>query len=251
MSGIKLKTPDEIAIMAEAGKHLGRVKNALKEAVKPGVNAMQIEELARKLIKEEGAEGSFDKVPGYHWVTCINVNSEIVHGIPTKDKVFKAGDVVSVDVGLYFKGFHSDTSITVGLGVSSEVKKFLNIGTQALEKAISRVKVGNYLYEVSEAMESTVEAHGYSVIKALVGHGIGRELHEDPQVPCFVPGRIEDGPKIELGMVLAVEVMYAMGGDKVEVLPDGWTIAMRDGKISALFEETVAVTQNGPKVLTL
>jgi methionyl aminopeptidase len=206
--------------------------------------------LAVKLVKEEGAEGSFNKVPGYSWLTCISVNEGLVHGIPRKDVVFKKGDVVSIDVGLYYKGFHSDTSITVGIDVTPDVKKFLNIGVQALEKAISKAKVGNYIYDISEAIESTVEGAGYSTIKALVGHGVGRELHEDPQIPCFVPGRITDSPKIEAGMTLAIEVMYAMGSDKVEVLEDGWTIAMRDGKISALFEESIAVTQKGPKVLT-
>ncbi len=248
---IKKKTLQEIEVMAEAGKKLARVKKALARAVKPGVSAMDIEELARKLIKEEGAEGSFDKVPGYHWVTCINTNEELVHGIPTKNKIFKAGDVVSVDVGLYYKGFHSDTSITLGLSVSPEVQKFLNIGQEALNKAIKMVKAGNYIFAISDAIESTIEGAGYTTIKALVGHGIGRELHEDPQIPCFVPGRLEDSPKIGPGMVLAIEVMYAMGSDKVEVLDDGWTISMRDGKISALFEETVAVTEKGPKVLTL
>ena len=250
MTGISIKTPEEMEIMATAGKKLARVKNALKEAVKVGVSAMDIENLAQKLIREEGAEGSFNKVPGYHWVTCVNVNAEVVHGIPTKSKVFKDGDVVSVDVGLYYKGFHSDTSFTVGLNVTPEIRKFLNIGQNALDTAIKQAKPGNYLYKVSEAMETTCEGAGYSVIKALVGHGIGRELHEDPQVPCFVPGRIEDGPKLVPGMVIAIEVMDAMGSDKVQVLSDGWTIAMRDGKISALFEETVAITPDGPKVLT-
>ena len=155
-----------------------------------------------------------------------------------------------MDVGLYYKGFHTDTSISVGINLSPENKRFLNIGAQALEKAISKAQVGNYVFDISEAIESTVEAAGYATIKALVGHGVGRELHEDPQIPCFVPGRITDSPKIVPGMVLAIEVMYAQGSDKVEVLPDGWTIAMRDGKMSGLFEDSVAVTDNGPIVLT-
>jgi methionyl aminopeptidase len=247
---IKIKTEADVEIMAEGGKKLARVKKTLKEAIKVGVSALEVEELARKLIKSEGAEGSFDKVPGYSWVTCINVNEGLVHGIPSKDMVFKKGDVVSVDVGLYFNGFHSDTSFSVGLEATPEVKKFLNIGQNALEAAIKAAKVGNYIYSISEATESTLEAQGYTPVKALVGHGVGRELHEDPQIPCFVPGRITDSPRIEAGMVLAIEIMYALGSDKVEVLEDGWTIAMRDGKISALFEETVAVTLKGPKVLT-
>ncbi len=165
--------------------------------------------------------------------------------------VFRKGDVVSVDVGIYYKGFHTDTSFSVGLDLSPENKKFLSIGQNALEKAISRAKAGNHIFDISEAIESAVEASGYTPIKALVGHGVGRELHEDPQIPCFVPGRIEDSPEIKPGMVLAIEVMYAQGKDAVEIAKDGWTIRMRDGKISGLFEETIAVTEKGPKVLTL
>lgn len=247
---IQIKNDEEIKIMTEGGAKLARVKKALGEAVKIGGNAAEIEALAQKLIKSEGAEVSFDKVPGYHWATCINVNSGLVHGIPVKTLVFKKGDVVSVDVGVYYKGFHTDTSITVALDPDPETLKFLNVGKQALANGISKVRKSNYLYEISKAIEDTIEKAGYSTVKALVGHGVGRELHEDPQIPCFVPGRIEDGPKIEAGMVLAVEVMYAMGGDKVEVEPDGWTIGMRDGKMSALFEDTVAVTTGGSKVLT-
>ena len=247
---IKIKTPEEIQIMAEGGKRLGRVKKTLAAAVKSGVTAYDIEMLAQKLIKEEGAEGSFNKVPGYSWMTCISVNSGLVHGIPTKELVFKDGDKVSIDVGLYFKGFHLDTSISVGINLSPENKKFLNIGLNALEAAISKARVGNYIYDISEAIESTIEAAGYTTIKALVGHGVGRELHEDPQIPCFVPGRITDSPVIKTGMVLAIEVMYAAGSDKVEVLEDGWTIAMRDGKMSGLFEDSVAITEKGPVVLT-
>jgi methionyl aminopeptidase len=248
--GIKIKTEAEVQTMAEGGKKLARVKNALKEAVKPGVKASDIENLAQKLIKEEGSEGSFDKVPGYSWVTCINVNEGLVHGIPKNDMVFKDGDVVSVDLGLYFKGFHTDTSFTVGLNLSPENQKFLNIGQNALVAAIKMAKAGRHIFDISQAIELIVEGAGYTTVKALVGHGVGRELHEEPQIPCFVPGRIEDSPEIKKGMVLAIEVMYAQGSDKVEVLEDGWTIAMRDGKIAALFEETVAVTDKGPKVLT-
>lgn len=247
---ITVKNAEEIKIMAEGGAKLGRVKNALAKAVKVGVNALEIEDLAVSLIKKEGAEVSFSKVPGYKWATCITVNEGLVHGIPTKSMVFKKGDVVSVDVGVYFKGFHTDTSITVGLDVTPEIKKFLNVGEQALANAISKARVGNHLLVISKAIEDTIEGAGYTTVKALVGHGVGRELHEDPQIPCFVPGRIEDSPKLEPGMVLAIEVMYAQGNDAVELMPDGWTIAMQDGKIAALFEETVAITEAGPKVLT-
>jgi len=247
---IKLKTPDEVKIMAEGGAKLGRVKSALAKAVAAGVSAADIEALAQKLIKEEGAENSFDKVPGYHWATCITVNEGLVHGIPVKSLVFNTGDVVKIDVGVYYKGFHTDTSLSVGINPSPENQKFLNVGRETLSKAISKARVGNHLYEISKAIEDEIEGHGYTTIKALVGHGVGRDLHEDPQIPCFVPGRVEDSPKLTDGMVIAIEVMYAVGSDKVEVLEDGWTIAMKDGKMSGLFEDTIAVTPEGPKVLT-
>ncbi len=236
--------------MAEGGAKLGRVKNALAAAVAAGVKASEIEELAAKLIKEEGAEASFKKVPGYRWATCVNVNEGLVHGIPASSVIFKKGDLVSIDVGVYYGGFHTDTSISVGIDLSPENRKFLNTGHDTLSKALKVVRQGNYIYDISKAIEDAIEEAGYTTIKALVGHGVGRELHEDPQIPCFVPGRREESPKIEKGMVLAVEVMYAKGSDKVELLEDGWTIAMRDGKISGLFEDTVAVTEVGPKVLT-
>ncbi len=247
---IHLKTDEEIKIMAEGGAKLARVKNGLAKAVKAGVSAMEIEKLANELILAEGAEVSFKKVPGYHWATCINVNEGLVHGIPNPGMIFKKGDLVSVDVGVFYKGFHTDTSISVGIDLSPENKKFFNAGQEALRKAIKQVQIDNYIYDISKAIEDTIEGAGYTTVKALVGHGVGRELHEDPQIPCFVPGDIKDSPKIKKGMVLAVEVMYAMGSDKVHILEDGWTIAMRDGKISALFEETVAVGEKGPKILT-
>ncbi|MGA2910344.1 MAG: type I methionyl aminopeptidase [Candidatus Microgenomates bacterium] len=247
---ISIKSDSEIKIMAEGGAKLGRVKNALAAAVKEGVTAADIEALAVKLIKEEGAEISFNKVPGYHWATCINVNDGLVHGIPVSSLIFKEGDIVKIDVGVYFKGFHSDTSISVGIDLSPENRRFLNTGRETLDKAIKQARAGNHIFDISKAIEDSIEGAGYTTIKALVGHGVGRELHEDPQIPCFVPGRIEDSPLIKKNMVLAIEVMYAMESDKVEQLEDGWTIAMRDGKISGLFEDTVAVTDNGPKVLT-
>ena len=236
--------------MADGGKKLARVKNALALATKAGVRASDIEELAVKLIKEEGAECSFKKVPGYHWATCINVNEGLVHGIPVSSLIFKKGDLVSIDVGVYYKGFHTDTSISVGIDLNSENQRFFNIGRETLNKALKQVLEGNYIYDISKAIEDSIEGAGYTTIKALVGHGVGRELHEDPQIPCFVPGPRETSPQIKVGMVLAVEIMYAMGSDKVEVAEDGWTIAMKDGKISGLFEDTVAVTESGQLVIT-
>lgn len=250
MKGISVKSPDEIEAMAEGGKKLSKIKNALRRAVGEGVRASDIEKLASKLIKEAGGEASFKMVPGYRWATCVNINEGLVHGIPKKEIVFKKGDVVSVDVGIYFRGFHTDTSFTLALEPKDGTAKFLRVGKEALEGAILKAKVGNRIYDISEAIEEKVRKAGYSPIKALVGHGVGRELHEEPQIPCFTYGRREDSPEIAPGVVLAIEVMYAQGKPNVVKEPDGWTISMADGKISALFEETVAVTSHGPFVLT-
>ena len=248
--GIKLKTSEEIEIMREGGKKLARIKKSLMKAVGVGVSAMDIENLAMKLIKEEGAEPAFTRVKDYKWATCISVNEGLVHGIPKSSMIFKKGDVVSVDVGIYYKGFNTDTSDTIGVAVDSTTEKFLEVGRRALKLAIKEARSGKYIYDISQAMEKTLKSASYSPIRALVGHGVGKILHEEPQIPCFVPGRIDQSPKIEVGMVLAIEVMYALGKADVELLEDGWTIGMRDGKISGLFEETVAVTELGPEVLT-
>jgi methionyl aminopeptidase len=247
---INIKTQDEIKVITDGGKKLARVKNSLREAVKEGVSAYDIEELATSLIKNEGAEPSFKMVPDYSWSTCINVNEGLVHGIPKKEVVFKKGDLVSVDVGLFYEGFHTDTSFSVGVDPSEEVEKFLKVGEEALEKAISQAKTGNHVFDISKAIEDTISKAGYTPIRALVGHGVGKELHEDPQIPCFVPGAIDASPALASGMVLAIEVMYAQGTADVEVLPDGWTIAMRDGKISGLFEETIVIGNEGAKIVT-
>ncbi len=244
------KSKEEIEIMAECGQKLARVKKALFEKVAKGVSAWDIEELAVELIGKERAEASFKKVPGYSWVTCVNLNAGLVHGIPQKEIVFKKGDVVSVDLGLFFKGFHTDCSFTKGVKVDSETEEFLNIGREALKKAIAATVIGNRVYDISEVIEKTIITAGYKPIRALVGHGVGRRLHEDPQIPCFVPGSKKESMEIVEGATFAIEVMYALGSPDLVQEEDGWTIATQDGKISALFEETVAVVNGRPKVLT-
>lgn len=247
---IFLKNPSDISVMAEGGKKLSKIKRVLKKFISEEVRASDIEELAQKLIEKEGGRPSFMMVPGYKWATCVNVNDGLVHGIPKNEVVFKKGDIVSVDVGFFYKGFHTDTSFTVGLTSDGGVEKFLETGRLALKKAIHQVKVGKRIFDISKAIEDVVQAQGYSPIKALVGHGVGRGLHEGPQITCFTQGKKEESPEIILGMVLAIEVMYTQGSEEVEINEDGWTISMRDGKISALYEETVAITKHGPLVLT-
>lgn len=244
------KSKEEIEIMGQCGQKLAGVKKALFEKVTEGVSAWDIEELAVDLIEKEGAEASFKKVPGYLWATCVNINAGLVHGIPKKEIVFKKGDVVSVDLGLYFKSFHTDCSFSKGINVDSKTEKFLEVGREALKKAIEEVKVGNRVYDISGVIEETVKSGEFSPIKALTGHGVGRELHEDPPIPCFVPGARGESIEIVEGATFAIEVMYAMGNPDLVQEGDGWTIVTQDGKISALFEETVAVVGGRPKVLT-
>ena len=236
--------------MAEGGKKLGQIKNQLAAMVKEGVSSMDIEEKAVELINESGGKASFEKVPNYHWATCVNVNAGLVHGIPSKEVVFKKGDLVSIDVGLFYKGFHTDTSISVGVGLDAKDQRFLEIGKEALKKATGEAKPGNRIFDLSMAIQDTIEKAGFTPIQALVGHGVGKNLHEEPAIPCFVAGARLKSPEIMPGTVLAIEVMYTQGRPEIKIEEDGWTISVRDDKISALFEETVAVTGHGPLVLT-
>lgn len=251
MNKIQLKTPEDIKIMQEGGKKLAEVKEALRKKVAVGINAKQIDDLAEDLIVKAKAKPSFKMVPGYRWTTCVNVNAGLVHGIPKETLVFKDKDLVSIDVGLFYKGFHLDTSLSTLVGKDSRREHFLQVGKETLETSIKAVKIGDRIYDISEAMENSLKAAGYSPVRALVGHGVGRELHEEPQIPCFVEGQDRNfSPEIVDGLVIAIEVMYTEGSGNVVLEDDGWTISSSDGKISGLFEETVAVTKNGIKVLT-
>ena len=248
--GIFIKTDEEIKVMKEGGKRLAKIKDEVKKNIKEGVKASSVENLATALIKKAGGKPSFKMVPGYSWSTCVNVNDGLVHGIPKDNIVFKQGNIVSVDVGIYYKGFHTDTSFSVGVDIGKDKQEFLKIGEETLSKAIDQAHIGNRIYDISEKIEQTLKKHKLSPVRALVGHGIGKKLHEEPQIPCFVRGAKNDSPIIVKGMVLAIEVMYTKGKSKVRLEEDGWTIATRDGKISALFEETVAIDSKGPLVLT-
>lgn len=247
---ITYKTQEELNIMREGGKKLAGVKGELKSLVKEGVNADEIEKLATKLILEAGGKPSFKMVPGYFWTTCVNVNDGVVHGIPKKEIVFKNNDCVSVDLGMFYKGFHTDTSFSSLIGESDELRRFLQVGEEALAKAINQVIAGNRVYDISLAIQETIEKAGLKPIRSLVGHGIGKNLHEEPEIPCFTPVVKNKTAKILPGMALAIEVMYTEGKGDIEISRDGWTIRTHDGKISALFEETIAVTAEETKILT-
>jgi methionyl aminopeptidase len=249
---IHYKTEEEIKIMGEGGKKLKQILEKLIKFVKPGITTLAIENEAQRLIKEEKAEVSFDKVEGYRFATCLPVNEQIVH-TPPSERVLKKGDLLTIDIGLYYQGFHTDCAKTMVVGEEEkgEIKRFLDTGREALKKAIEKIKVGGYLGEVSKAIETIIKKNGYFVIKKLTGHGIGRDLHEDPFVFGFLDRPVEKTLKIKPGLVLAVEVIYSMGTEEMVFEKDNdWSIVTKDGSLSSCFEKTVAVTKNGVLILT-
>ena len=252
---IELKSPAEIEVMQEGGAILSEVMGILLSNVDIGVEMLELDRLAESEIKKRGGAPSFKLVQDYKWTICACVNDIVVHGIPTGYKA-QLNDVIGLDLGVYFKGFHTDSSWSVRVGKKKgkkeeEIDKFLKTGRVALDKAINEVKVGNYIYDVSKAIESTVTSRGYSIVKGLIGHGVGRQLHEAPEVPGFVRGKRENSVKIENGLTIAVEIIYNLGNpDVVYNKGDGWTIATKDGKLSGLFETTVAATNHGVILLS-
>ena len=247
---ITLKSPEEIAIMTEAGAMLHEVLQKVPEYLAPGVTTNEVNDRVEKHITELGGEPGFKKVHNYDWGTCVCVNEQIVH-TPPSDRVLKKGDVVTVDAGVYYKGLHTDSATTVQVEPKDpKVTKFLEVGQAALKKAIKQTKVGNRVGHISRVFQDSIEGAGYSIVRELTGHGVGHELHEDPYIPCFVDRDIEKTLQLEAGMTLAIEVMYAMGDRKIVNESDGWSIKMADNSTAACFEHTVALTNEGTKVLT-
>jgi len=257
---IYLKTPNEISIMARGGRILAEVLFEVLRHAKVGVSELELDKLSEKLIKEKGAEPGFKKVRGYHHSICVSTNDIVVHGIPT-NYGFKMGDVVGVDCGVYYKGFHTDMAETRRVSIQNskfkiqnskdEIDKFLETGRKALEEAIRAAKVGNRVGHISQTIQKIIEGQGYSVVRSLVGHGVGKKLHEKPEVPGFLATEIENTTKLIVGMTLAIEVIYNKGGSEVVYAgSDGWTIKTKDNSLSALFERTVAITKEGPLILT-
>lgn len=248
---INIKSEDEIKIIGENGRKLAKIKKELKKDINSGVTPWQIEQKAQDLIKKAGGKPSFQMVPKYHWATCINTNSGVVHGIPTSQSPFQEGDIVSIDIGMYYKGFHTDSAFTVPVGqVPYEVEHFLSTGRRTLKEAIAQATPGKYIANISLKIQEILEKNNYSPVRDLTGHGVGKKLHEDPQIPCFWQGDPTHSPKIQKGFVLAIEVIYTMGSPELVLAEDGWTINTKDGKIAGLFEETVGVVDGHPVVLT-
>ena len=244
------KSQSEIDKMRRSGHIVRQVLDELRAMVAPGVSTMDLEKVAERRIKESGAKPAFKGYYGYPCVLCTSINDEIVHGIPSAKRVLKAGDIVSIDCGVVLDGYYGDAAITVAVGesVSPERQKLMEVTEKSLYKAIEQVKIGNTISDIGGAVQEFVEANGFSVVREFVGHGIGTKLHEEPQVPNF-RSRGAD-MRLREGMVLAIEPMVNSGGPEARVLEDKWTAVTLDGSSSAHFEHCVAVTRNGPLILT-
>lgn len=259
------KTSSEIQSMRVGGAKLGIILNQLLEKAQAGVSLLNIEDHADELIRKSGGTASFRTVEGYKWATCLCVDDVVVHGIPTK-YVLKEGDVLTIDVGLLYQGFHTDTAWTKIISdpastrslihpfthhKSNDIDNFLKVGEEAMWQGIAQAKAGNRVGHISQAVQKIVEGAGYSIVKTLVGHGVGRQLHEEPQIPGFVKVPIAVTPLLVPGMTIAVEVIYARGsGAVVYINDDGWSIGTRDGSLSAVFEHSIVITDGEPVILT-
>lgn len=255
-----IKTPEQIKKMAEGGRILAEVLREVLKNVRPGVTELELDTLADSLIREKGGEPAFKKVKGYNHATCISTNNVVVHGIPS-DRKLRTGDVIGIDCGVFYKGLYTDMSETVRISTNNkqpptnnrdEIDRFLDTGKRALEEAIKVAVPGNRIGHISKTIQEIVEGQGYSVVRSLIGHGVGRNLHEDPEVPGFLNKKIEKTPLLKPGMTIAVEVIYNMGGYGVSYSnSDGWTIVTSDGSLSGLYERTIAIAENRPLILTV
>ena len=246
---IELKSAREIGLMRRAGHILADVMDRLRSSVRSGMSTLDIDEDVEEFIRSRGARPAFKGYRGFPATVCISINEEVVHGIPSAQRRVKEGDIVGLDLGCIVDGYYADCAFTLAVGdVPPRVQELLEVTRQSLEMGIVECRPGRRLSDVSHAIQSHIERYGFSVVRAFVGHGIGRALHEEPQVPNFGdPGR---GPQLRAGMVLAIEPMVTMGSWEVKILDDGWTAVTRDGSLAAHFEHTIAVTEAGPEVLT-
>ena len=247
---VTIKSEREIELMREAGKILAKTHNELEKALKPGKTTWDIDHLGEEIIRSYGCIPSFKNYCGYPASICVSVNHEVVHGIPSKKRVIQEGDIVSLDAGVIYKGYHSDAARTHGVGeISKEAKQLIEVTRQSFFEGIKYAKAGNHLNDISTAVQAYAEKFGYGVVRDLVGHGIGEHLHEDPEVPNFA--RRRKGIRLQAGMTLAVEPMINIGRPGVRWLDDEWTVVTEDGSLSAHYENTILVGEDGPEILSL
>ena len=245
-----IKTPSQIELMREAGRILAEVHNELEKIIEPGISTLEIDQAGEKLIRSYGCIPSFLNYNGYPASICVSVNEEVVHGIPSSKRILKEGDIVSLDAGVIYKGYHSDAARTHAVGkISTEAAKLIEVTKQSFFEGIKFAKAGNHLHDISNAIGKYAESFGYGVVRDLVGHGIGSHLHEDPEIPNFV--QKSRGIRLVPGMTLAVEPMINSGTYRVEWLDDDWTVVTRDGKLSAHYENTILITEDGCEILSL
>ncbi len=246
---ILLKSPRELQHMRAAGRILAEVKERLKALVKAGASTKEIDDDVEAFILSRGAKSAFKGYRGYPATVCTSINDEVVHGIPSAKRKLKEGDIIGLDLGCIVEGYYADCAISLPVGsVPARVQELLDVTRESLDKAIVQCRTGNRLGDISHAVQSHVESHGFAVVRAFVGHGIGKQLHEEPQVPNF--GEAGRGPLLKAGMALAIEPMVTMGSWEVRVLEDRWTAVTADGSLAAHFEDTIAITDDGPEVLT-
>ena len=247
---ITIKSGREIELMKEAGRILEIVHEELKNALRPGMTTKEIDRIGEEVIRSYGCIPSFLNYNGYPASICVSINDEVVHGIPSSKRIVQEGDIVSLDAGLIYKGYHSDAARTHAIGeISEQAKELMQVTEECFFEGIKYAKEGNYLFEISAAIGKYAEKRGYGVVRDLCGHGIGTALHESPEVPNYEMNR--KGPKLRSGMTLAIEPMINVGTWEVDWLDDDWTVVTRDGSLSAHYENTVLITENGPVLLTL
>ena len=247
---VSIKSAREIALMRESGRILAEVHERLKEEIKPGISTYEIDRIGEKMIRSYGCTPSFLNYNGYPASICVSVNDEVVHGIPNKKRILKEGDIVSLDAGVIWKGYHSDAARTHGVGeISKEAQNLIDATRQSFYEGIKMAVSGNHLNDISKAVDSYISSFGYGIVRDLVGHGVGANLHEDPQIPNFAQRR--RGTKLRPGMTLAVEPMINMGGWQVEWLEDDWTVVTKGGSLSAHYENTILITDGEPEILTI
>lgn len=246
---ITIKNSDEIRLMLDSNQIVAEVLKKLETVVEPGITTWELDKIAEDLCTQRGAVPAFKGYRGFPGSLCVSINEEVVHGIPSHKRKLKKGDILSVDFGVRLKGYYGDSAITIPVGRIDNVShKLLKVTDESLQKGIEQVQEGNRISDISAAVQSHVESNGFSVVKQFVGHGIGSALHEGPEIPNFVQN--DASPRLQVGMVLAIEPMVNVGTHKVKILKDGWTVITADNKRSAHFEHSVAVTDNGPLILS-